>query len=241
MSKGVGSAGGCVGTRRQLRRVTDMSYRSKVNTSLLDDRRYSIRDVVSYADVPFGTLWSWTHGKRPVIETPRGNRQWSFTNIVEARVLRALRVNERIDLDKVRSAVTYLRKQWKVEHPLAHQKFLTDGVNLIFEGDGQMIDASDGGQILFRDVVAHNLRDVIYEKHVAMRLSLDGDRKLVLIDPRVRFGQPFLANSSVPIEVLARRRRLGETVKSIAWDYELKPKDVSHAIEVHEQLRRHAA
>jgi hypothetical protein len=81
---------------------------------------YSISESARYLLIPVGTLRSWLHGRfyptgegkrffKPLIELPNpAIPQLSFTNLVEAHVLRVIRKDHQIRLDKVRTTLDYI-------------------------------------------------------------------------------------------------------------------------------------
>jgi hypothetical protein len=98
---------------------------------------YRVSEAARYLRIPVGTVRSWvvgrhyptSKGKRnfpPLIATDaaavnaRAPRLLSFTNLVEIHVLRAIRKEHKIQLDKVRTALDYLEAQFSMPHPLAH-------------------------------------------------------------------------------------------------------------------------
>ena len=98
---------------------------------------YPLADAARYLHIPVGTLRSWVNGRyysskddqqyfEPLIQRPEpGLPQVSFTNLVEAHVLRSIRKIHGVRLDKVRSALDYLDKQFQMPHPLAQVEFQT--------------------------------------------------------------------------------------------------------------------
>src|SRR5256884_6186016 len=82
---------------------------------------YTFRDASKYLDIPLATLRSWILGRsypiksgtrrfKSIFYLPDKNRHLlSFTNLIEAHVLNALRKEHRIDLKKVRRALLYLQ------------------------------------------------------------------------------------------------------------------------------------
>jgi len=75
---------------------------------------YTIADTARYLHIPLPTLRTWVRGRTyptkkgqkeflPLIQRPNPNiPQLSFTNLVEAHVLRVIRKVHNIPLDKVR-------------------------------------------------------------------------------------------------------------------------------------------
>ena len=81
---------------------------------------YPVADAARYLRIPLVTLHSWLKGRsydtkigqqtfEPLIQRPDPTLpQLSFTNLVEAHVLRIIRVHHRVKLDKVRKALDYM-------------------------------------------------------------------------------------------------------------------------------------
>ena len=208
-----------------------------------DAAAYTLSEAAALIDVPVSTLHKWTKGRTfptkngartsaAIIVTPMP-RFLSFTNIVEAHILAGLR-KEKIALERIRRAVTFVDKYFKLKHALASQQFETDGVDLfIARLDGGIINASRGGQDAMRAILKTHLRRVEYEHGRAIRLfplHRDAAPKLVVIDPHRAFGRPVLDGTSVPIEDIFSRWKRGESFKQLASDYEVAQSDIEEAL-----------
>ena len=113
--------------------------------SLEEQPAYSIAEASRYLSIPPATLRSWVAGRkyptgggprffRPIIELPEGARAGlSFVNLVEAHVLDAIRRHHQVPLNKIRDGIAYLRRHFGSKHPLAEQRFQTDGIDLFIE------------------------------------------------------------------------------------------------------------
>src|SRR5262252_4801381 len=98
-----------------------------------DDRRlapaYSMAEASHYLRMPEETLRSWVVGRwypvsgqskrsRALINMDDPQRRYlSFINIVEAHVLAAIRRRHGVRLPKVRTALEYVKRQFKIERP----------------------------------------------------------------------------------------------------------------------------
>jgi helix-turn-helix protein len=103
---------------------------------------YNIAEATRYLRIPEATLRSWVAGRpyptsagqrffRPVIHLPEDRQPaLSFTNMIEAHVLEAIRRKENITLRQVRTAVAFLERYYHSRHPLAEHRFETDGLDL---------------------------------------------------------------------------------------------------------------
>lgn len=208
------------------------------HSKLIDAPAYSLREATRLTGIGFGTLHRWTHEKRrggksiaPIIRLESGF--WSFTNLVEAHTLRALRKTHELRLDAVRKAVRYVEDELDVPHPLASRTFKTDGVELFVDCFGKLINASRQGQTAMRECFQQRLKQVEYGKDGrAARLYIDGERRLIVIDPAVGFGRPVVVGTNVPVESIVARFKGDESPKAIAKDYDLDEDQVYQAIRI---------
>jgi len=199
---------------------------------------YSMSDAARYLRIPCGTIRSWTVGRKyPVVEGSKTFQPLiavkktkpvllSFTNLVEIHVLRAIRHQHQIDLDKVRKALDYLDEQFNISHPLAHQQFHTDGVDLFIERYGALINASQQGQIALKEAFNHHLKRIeLDDSGLAIKLypftrsHEENNPRLVVIDSRIAFGRLVIAETGIATSILAERYRAGESIKDLASDY----------------------
>lgn len=210
---------------------------------------YGIPEAAHYLRIPAATLRSWVLGRyyptatgsrlfKPVVILPERERPLlSFINLVEVHVLDAIRRKHDIQLRKVRSALEYLKRQFPSAHPLADQRFETDGINLFVQKYGQLINISQDGQLAIRNVLEAHLRRIERdEAGLAVRLfpytrkrDLD-EPKFVVIDPYVSFGRPVLVGSGIRTAVVAERYKAGESVDQLAEDYGRKRLEIEEAI-----------
>jgi len=175
--------------------------KAKKNDSGVDTPAYTLREAGRLSGISLGTLHAWTHGPSPIIRLA-GDR-WSFTNLVEAYTLRALRKAHGMRLSEVRNAVRNAEEKLGLRHPLASRSFLTDQ-------HVRHVECGDDGR--------------------ARRLYVDADRRLIVIDPAVAFGRPVINGTRVPLEVVAARFRGGEEPADIAADYAIPEAQANHAI-----------
>ncbi|OLP20413.1 hypothetical protein BST81_00580 [Leptolyngbya sp. 'hensonii'] len=199
---------------------------------------YSIVDAARYLTIPVGTLRSWLQGRyypvedgkrffEPLIQRPDPDiPQLSFTNLVEAHVLRAIREIHGVRLDKVRTALDYIDQQFDIPHPLARIEFQTDGISLFIESMGRLINASEKGQLEMQNVLKHLLERIEWDKGgIAARLfpltriKDQNAPKILVIDPRISFGRPILTGTGIPTAILAERYKAGEAMDNLAEDY----------------------
>jgi len=205
---------------------------------LVDAPAYTLREATRLTGIGFGTLHAWTHGDNPIIRLEGDH--WSFTNLVEAHTLRALRKTHALRLNAVRKAVRFVETESGDRHPLASKRFKTDGVSLFVERFGKLINASLQGQLEMREMIEARLKQVEYGRDGrATRLYLDGDRKLIVIDPAIGFGRPVIKGTRVPVDMIVSRFDAGEEPGDIAKDYDIGEGEVNQAIRM--SVKAHAA
>jgi uncharacterized protein (DUF433 family) len=210
---------------------------------------YAISEAARYLRIPAGTVRSWVAGRRyktsqgsqyfqPLITTTHQKpRLLSFTNLIEVHVLRAIRKDHQIQLDKVRAALDYIESALQVTHPLAHSQFRTDGVNLFTEHYGTLINASQSGQTLLKDALnAHLARIEPDDSGLAIKLypftrsQGTNSPRLVVIDPRIAFGRLVIAGTGVPTHIVAERYQAGDSIDDLADDYNCRHDIIEEAI-----------
>jgi uncharacterized protein (DUF433 family) len=212
---------------------------------------YSIGEAAHYLRIPVATLRSWVRGRyyptgrgrrffKPLIELPDSNlASLSFVNLVEAHILDAIRREHDIPLPKVRAALDYVNRHFRVPHPLADHKFQTDGVDLFLSQFEKLIAVSQAGQLAMKEMLAAHLRRVEHDAGgLAVRLypftrKREADEpKIIVIDPYVSFGRPAIARRGIATSIVAERYKAGESIDELAQDYDCERGHVEEAVRV---------
>ena len=214
---------------------------------------YSIPEAAHYLRIPETTLRSWVRGRKyptsggdqffqPVIELPNDSQNLlSFINLVEIHVLDAIRRDHRISLHKVRIAIDFIKEELKSDHPLAYHKLETDGLDLFVEEYGQLINVSQAGQLVLRELLQAHMRRIDRDSAgYALRLypftrkrpsqQLIEEPKAIVIDPRISFGRPVLAGTGIPTAIIAERYKAGEAIDALVDDYGRSTLEIEEAI-----------
>ena len=217
---------------------------------------YGIAEAAHYLGIPVATLRSWALGRpypakgqnkffNPIILPPTSQRihQLSFMNLVEAHVLNAIRRHHKVLLSKVRKAIAYLRDQYPSKHPLADQKFETDGMDLFIDKYGTLINISQDGQLAVRQLLERYLSRVERDPHGIpiklypfIRKGIPDEPKNIVIDPAICFGRPVLAGTGIATLIIAERYKAGETIDELAEDYAHPKLQIEDAIRCELQL-----
>jgi uncharacterized protein (DUF433 family) len=216
---------------------------------------YGVAETARYLQIPQTTLRSWVVGRpyptdvgtrffEPLILLPDPNRPLlSFMNVVEVHMLDAIRRQHRIRLVKIRQALGYLRRHFPSRHPLADQRFETDGLDLFIQRYGQLINISQSGQLAMRSLLEAHLQRIERDPQgIAIRLypftrkRLPDEPRLVVIDPYVSFGRPALTSSGIATAVIAERYKAGESVDELAEDYGRDRLEIEEALRCELQI-----
>lgn len=137
----------------------------------------------------------------------------------------------------MRKAAQYLKNRLGSKHPLAEQKFATDGVDLFVELFGQLVNISREGQLVIKELIEAYLQRVERDPvGIPVRLyPFTRDRKpeepkSIVIDPYVSFGRPVLAGTGIATTIIAQRYKAGESIEKLAEDYGRSRSDIEEAI-----------
>jgi uncharacterized protein (DUF433 family) len=210
---------------------------------------YCITEASRYLSIPTATLRSWVVGRKyptdsgikffsPLILLPDDARAGlSFVNLVEAHVLDAIRRHHQVPLSKIREAIHYLQKHFSSKHPLAEQRFQTDGIDLFIDKFGKLINVTQSGQIALRELlkahlhrVEHNANGAAVRLYPFTRKRDLSEPKVIVIDPHISYGRPVLVGTGIPTAIVAERYKAGESIDELAEDYGRSRNEIEEAI-----------
>jgi uncharacterized protein (DUF433 family) len=210
--------------------------------------RYSIARGARYLHVSPSTLRSWVRGR--TYPKGGGTQHWpalikaetllSFNNLIEAYVLRALRVDHGVRMGAVRQALDYAEKEFAISHLLLSIELQAAPGHVFLERFGQLINLNLSGQL-----AAKRLLDAVLQRVNRNPLGLP-DRmfpvgsydigalklapRLIMIDPAVSFGRPILVSKGIRTSAIVGRIDAGEKPDDIARDYGLRPDEIDAAL-----------
>lgn len=215
------------------------------------------RDVPSYGPVeaarylrmPLRSVHNWcfgysTYAGKPLIHVADPvNHRLSFWNVAELHVLDSMRRYHQISPQKLRNLISYMEETFETKHPLVNEKMLTDGASVFVEHAGRLINATRSGQLAMRQLLEAHLRRIeqdvdglavrlfpfIYGKPRPGDTMLDAPR-IISLDPRVRFGRPVIAGTSIPTVEIAERFQAGDSFAALAEEYGRPQKEIEEAI-----------
>jgi uncharacterized protein (DUF433 family) len=220
---------------------------------------YSFREVALSIGVPTSTVRAWCLGQSNFKSLLGLPAEWSkhhalsFFNLIEMQVIAELRREHNVSMRRVRAALQFLKKNVPVKHPLVEKELsVTPNQRVYIVHEGRYIDISSGGQWPLDAVIRSLLRRVTRGRKgiisffprvaVPKRVAIDADEYApIVVDPEVCFGRPVIAGTGIPTDVIADRRRGGDSVKKIAEDYDLAEDKIAAALTFERVFEAHAA
>jgi uncharacterized protein (DUF433 family) len=160
----------------------------------------------------------------------------SFSNLIEAHVLRSLRTVHGVPLPAVRNALAYAEHELAIDHLLVREELRASGGEIFLDRYGQLINLSASGQLAMRKVFEAHLDRLEWgDLRSAVRLypfvlAELADSKPIIIDPAISFGRPAVGKKFVSTRSILDRIDAGESVKDVAHDYELTFEAVEEAV-----------
>lgn len=213
--------------------------------------RYTLAQAARYLHLSPTTLRSWVRGRsypkregsghfKPLIKAAD---LLSFSNLVEAHVLRALRVEHHVQIAAVRTALAHAQRRFHIKRLLLSRELLASPGNIFIDRYGELINLSRGGQLAMKQVLEAHLKWVEWDlaglpvrlfpptaDEVLERSPLPELHRVVVIDPRISFGKPIVASRAIRTSAIFGRIDAGETLEDVAADYGLKRSEVEAAL-----------
>ena len=217
-------------------------------------KAYTVAQAARLADTSPATVRRWLkgysaprHHMEPVFGAkPEDINRLSFLELVELIVASRFRkkkdAHPGIPLERVRAAHTYAREQWNLPYPFASLKLLQDGVHILREfeeleaGGATLLALDAGGQWALPGAVIDQ-----FDNHLefsrqrndpfAIRWRPYGTHVPIVVDPQVAGGQPTIAGRGITVETVRSRRETGESLQSLAEDYEVPVRILEEVLE----------
>ena len=195
------------------------------------------------------TLKSWVSGRSYPVTG--GEKHWdalihrpspedsklSFSNLIEAHVLLALRKQYQVKIRQIRTALDYAREELGIERILLSPELRVLPGNMFLQRLGELINVGQGGQGAMPEILGAYLERIDWDfAGVPARIfpwtradHLDAP-KILSIDPRIAFGRPVVERKAIKTSTIVERFRAGESISDLAEDYDLEVFEVEEAI-----------
>lgn len=199
------------------------------------------------------TVRSWTYGMphgpstdkawfQPIIITPETDpKRLTFRNLVEVYVLHSLRRQHNVSMNNIRLAVAHMRRAAESEHPLADLDLMTDGRDIFLEAWGSITNATRSGQGMIPEAVRAYLDRVDREGQGPVRFfpitrkDAETSPREVVIDPRRKFGRPYVVACGVEVDVVRKRFNAGDSLATLAQEFGCSVEQIEEALRKHAQ------
>jgi uncharacterized protein (DUF433 family) len=211
--------------------------------------RYTVPEAAHYLRMSETTLKSWVSGRN--YPTSGGQRYWaglinrpdendprlSFSNLIEAHVLLALRRQFRVKMIEVRTALLYAKEKYRIDRVLLSQQLRATRGNVFLEQLNELTNLGRGGQGAMPEIlgaylerIEWNLTGLPKRMFPLIRAEQLNSPKILAIDPEIAFGRPIVERTAIKTSVIAERFRAGEAIADLADDYDLEVFEVEEAI-----------
>jgi uncharacterized protein (DUF433 family) len=201
---------------------------------------YQLSEAARYLHVPQKTIWNWFRGlnENPVLDLAPSEPSTyvSFIGLAEAHVLSSMRTTHGVPLQRIRRALEHLKHRFDSAHPLVEFEFQTDGLDLFVEEIGSLTNVSRYGQTGMRELKLYLSRIDRGDDGLPVRLypftqnKIETDPRIIVIDPSVSFGRPMIRRSGITTSAVAERFKSGESVLSLAEDFNREAAEIEAAI-----------
>lgn len=155
----------------------------------------------------------------------------NFLTLIEFFTFYQLR-QEGVSAQKIVKAHIALAKTFGTKHPFAKSSILTDGEQVLFNGDaGEIIQADETLQFKIREAIEPFCKKVDFnEDHIVKCFYPMGKDHSIVVDPKRQFGQPVIGDTNVLAETVYNLHRGGESVEMLSGLYDLTEDQVNDAI-----------
>jgi uncharacterized protein (DUF433 family) len=226
-------------------------------SNLVNTGIYTVSETARLARIPAGKIRRWIRGYtfRYGESVRRSEAVWqtdmepidnklalSFRDMLELRFVDAF-IKAGVSWATMRRAHANAQKELKTTHPFCSQRIATDGKNILLQQAKEDSDAAllnlVTNQREFSRIVHDFLKELEFSGDEIVWWPL-GKNRQIIVDPRRNFGQPTVAKSGVPAQILARSVRANSSEDLVARWYEVQPEEIRDAIEFEESLAKAA-
>lgn len=211
---------------------------------------YTYVEAARALNIPASTIGAWVRGQQyrtkdgmgyfePLIVRPDPRQSGlSFTNLIEAHVLRSLRTSHEIKMRQVREALEVAEQRHGIERLLIHKdlRFRHAG-QLFLEEYARLVPLTRSQQLVMREMfdlylerVEYDESDLPKELYPLTRGPKMDSPKIIALNPYISFGRSIIRRVGISTAAIRARIDAGETKKHVAQDYHLRPEEVDEAL-----------
>jgi uncharacterized protein (DUF433 family) len=199
---------------------------------------YGVPEVAEYLRTPYQTLRYWLTGfgyMPPIVKMVAPN-QLSYFNLLECHMVMAMREVHHLRLPKVRKALASLNRLFPSKHPFLDRILQTNGVDILTEDLGRMVNLSRDGQLEITNLLTLHLQRIqadaggIFRFFPFVMSRVPTEPRYIVIDPTVGFGKPIIAGTGISTATIAARFNARESVDELAEEYGRSKREIEEAI-----------
>jgi uncharacterized protein (DUF433 family) len=218
---------------------------------------YTVSEAARLTRIPAGKIRRWIRGYtfRKGESVRHSDAVWqteikrldnkaalSFRDLLELRFVDAF-IKAGVSWVTMRRAHTKAQEELKTTHPFCSKRIATDGKNILLkqaeeDSDEALINLVTD-QREFSRIVHDFLKELEFSGDEIVWWPL-GKNRQIIVDPRRNFGQPTVAKSGVPVQILARSVRANSSEELVARWYEVQRDEIRDAVEFEESLAKAA-
>lgn len=210
---------------------------------------YSFPEAARSTGIPATTLRAWFVGQRyqrktdvgyfePVIRRPSSDdTRLSFTNLIEAHILRALRTVHDVKMSLIREAVDLAQSEFRISRLLISPDLKTAAGRLFLDRYTDLLELSRSQQYAMRVVLDQFLERVEYddsklpaEFYPFERSRRNQGKRIILVSPFISFGRPVLKSQGISTRAVVQRLDAGESEELILRDYRISEAELEEAV-----------
>lgn len=186
---------------------------------------YSIPEAGFYLRLKAHDIRRWIDEE--IIRTPE--RGLSFRNIVELHILKGLRKQTGLPMQRIRKALQEYSRTENTAHPLLDRRLETDGVHLFLHDGEDYLNLNRSRQMGFPQILSTYLKridrlesgQIIYFPFITNEDA--NEPRTIQMTPGVAFGRPVLAKTGIAADVIVGRFRARDTIVDLAEEYGVSP------------------
>ena len=158
-----------------------------------------------------------------VVRSPSGGI--SFLNLLELHILKGLRKEFGLPLQRIRVALEEYSQTEYSDHPFLDPRLETDGIHLFLHNGDEYLNLNRPRQRGLPQILSTYLQRIDRPSNGKLRffpfiVNEDAaEPRSIQMSPEVAFGRPVLAKTGIATDVIAGRFRARDSIADLAEEY----------------------
>jgi uncharacterized protein (DUF433 family) len=160
----------------------------------------------------------------------------SFLNLLELHVLKGLRRQFKLPLQRIRRAVEEYVETEHSNRPFLDTRLETDGIHLFIHDGDEYLNLNRPRQLGIPQILSTYLQRIDRLENHEFRFfpfivaEDPQEPRTIQMSPRVAFGRPVLANTGIATDVIAGRFRARDSISDLAEEYGVPTSMIEDAV-----------